>query len=209
MEKLLSGLNLGVFRRFRGIDGLQLLTENASSYLSTFEHAKDINFDIQKFVKKPISIKQKLAGRLGCVLSFLFLFKEMALSGSSQPFIVFEDDVDTENNFSKSLNWKMEFVNDDWDVLMCGHCCTQAPKSGIWFQLKHFAGLHCFIVRNSTTAERLAEEFNMTELGIEADRTVSLLAVHDFFKMYGMVNQLAFQRRDLFKSDIPTSEILT
>lgn len=153
-------------------------------------------------------VKKKMAGRLGVWLSFFFMFKEISQSGSNLPHIIFEDDVDLQLNFLQTLDRKMKQVNNDWDILLCGHCClveTIIPKEGSWFTVGDFAALHCFIVRNASVAQRIADEIDFTEFAVAVDFLLSNLAKDGFFKIYGMIHQMATQRRDMFESNIPLS----
>jgi hypothetical protein len=70
-------------------------------------------------------------------------------------------------------------------------------------KIQMFFGLHCFIIRNSTTAERIFQKLN--QVNFQKENDVGLASNWNVFNFYLMNKILAIQRRDLFNSDIPTS----
>lgn len=184
METLLAYSNQ-THRRFRAVDGSQLLVNTTSSsltishpYLSTFvDSSLYANHHLNL---PPTQLTGDKAGEIGCWLSYLFLMREMAAreSASNRPLVILEDDVDLDVNFARHIRVTINSAPDDWDILLCGYCCLRATdyKTELLRGVVSYFATHCFIVRNSTTAERIASKLEHDALPTAIDRHLSRLA---------------------------------
>lgn len=208
MEKLLNSMGLDKHRRFRGVDGQFIFfNPNASQYLSSFHNIEKIPFNFKEIQSLSDSEKRQITGRLGVWLSYLLLMHEIAELRSHEPILILEDDVDLSISFTQTLTTRINQIETaDWDLALCGHCCTsRVPKRGVWFKVKRFGALHCFVLKNSKTAEKIAVRLNKPSRDVPIDTMLSYMAFAKLIKIYAMVEQIAVQRRDKFKSDIPLS----
>lgn len=202
MEKLLDFVGLTYHTRIRGVNGEDLY--NDPMYLSEFKYAKNIKFDFEMHKKKVT--REGTPYRTGNWLSFLFLFKELASRSSNEPFLVLEDDIDMEVDFPRLLMRSIQAAPIDWEILLCGHSYLQIMEnkkippasSEFWFPAKYFVTLHCFVVRNSTTAARIAHQLDMAVFESATDLVISSLIQSQNLVVYGARDQIAAQRRDLF-----------
>lgn len=231
MERLLNHSNL-TYSRFRAVDGNQLYTNR--SYLLTFgAHSSGIKLMEQKnntvLPAMASMMKSEDGGRVGCWLSYLLLMLEIAASQTSQPVVILEDDVDVDANFAQLINSTIFKAPSDWDMLLCGYCCMTplGYVSNDFQSVRIYAATHCFIIRNATTAARIAQRLDTAEISSPVDLTLSALGSqrydssifnlylmfiinsclfrYRYINIYALINQIAVQRRDIFPSEIPTS----
>jgi GR25 family glycosyltransferase involved in LPS biosynthesis len=115
MIKMLDYLQLK-YSRFNAVNGLELKSNR--NYLKQFDESKYLkfNFSSQNFNSK-ISY-----GTVGYWLSDLLLFKKISLLKTNYATVIFEDDIDIEENFTESVNNALANAPSDWDLILCGYC---------------------------------------------------------------------------------------
>lgn len=202
MNKLLPFVGIEQYSRFRAVDSHELY--NNSFYLDSFDQAKNIK------LKKESDRDTKTLARKATWLSYLFLFKNLASYLSKQPILILEDDIDLEVDFVKQLNNSMKEAPNDWDVLLFGYCCIEKMlfkpvESKLWIPVKHFSALHCFVLRNSTVASRIARLIDVEVVNDPIDIFIATMAKSNVLAIYAHVTQIAIQRRDLFGTNNPDS----
>ena len=178
MQTLLTFTNLN-YHRFRAVDGAKLFTNTSTSYLSTFNHSSNIRLD---FTSRTMELNKSpmRSGEIGCWLSYLFLMREFAEKQYSQPLVILEDDIDIDVNFSRYIQHTIDSAPADWDILLCGYCCLIATnyKSETLRSAKSYYATHCFIIRNASTAARIANRLDVERITSPVDRYFSRLAAH-------------------------------
>ena len=202
MEKLLDFVGLTYHTRIRGVNGDDLYSDPL--YLNEFKYSKGIKFNFEMH-KKQVT-REGTSYRTGNWLSFLFLFKELASRSSNQPFLILEDDIDMEADFPRLLLQSIQVAPIDWEILLCGHSVLQIMEnkkippasSEFWLPAIYFVTLHCFVVRNSTTAARIAGQLDRTVFDSATDLVITSLIQSHNLVVYGARHQIAAQRRDLF-----------
>lgn len=207
MEKLLDFVGLKNHRRFRAVDGKELYTDR--SYLkNSFHQSVDIKFNFEMHKE---TINATGAATTGIWLSYLFILKELAAEGTNQPLLVLEDDVDLEVDFKDQLIASMRMAPDDWDLLLCGNyfLIPRVPLptdwTPLWLPVKYFSPFHCFIVRNSTSAARIANRADLAVFKEPIDLFVAHLIPSINLIAYALSTPIAIQRRDLFITTNPES----
>ena len=174
METLLTFTNLK-YHRFRAVDGAELFTNKSKSYLSTFNHSSNIRLNFTMELKSPTR-----SGEIGCYLSYLFLLREIVEKQYNQPLVILEDDIDIDFNFARYIQHTIDSAPTDWDILLCGYCCLVATnyKSETLRSVKSYYATHCFIIRNASTAARIANRLDVERIISPVDRSFSKLAMH-------------------------------
>jgi hypothetical protein len=204
MEKILDFVGLKHRRRIRAVDSKELYKDAA--YLNEFEQSKDMKLNFEE--QTNISV-EGAPHRTANWLSFLFLFKDLGSLSSSRPFLIFEDDVDLKVDFAPRLINSMRVAPVDWEILLCGHAHHRKkknkyipePSRSFWKPTEFFVCLHCFVVRNSSVATRIANELNMPLFTSATDLVISGLIQSLNMSVYAAKDPMAMQRRDLFVSN--------
>lgn len=203
METLLNFLNLS-HNRFRAVDGNQYFRNQ--SYSSSFENAKYVK--LNKYEQTFVYNKAIGPSSVGLWLSYQFLMQEIEKWKTVKPIVCLEDDNDLEVEFKNLIYDATQKVAADWDIVLCGFC-NFLPFSQSFGQklakVFKFSCTNCFIVRNSTTAKMIGEHLNLTSINTPVDLFLSSLAEQKKLQIYTLPASIAVQRRDLFKTDIPTS----
>lgn len=157
MEILLNYLKIN-HTRFRAVDGEMFFTN--LTYLTSFENSKDIKLNLIKQNSYLTPDHGMGFGTMGCWLSYLFLMQELAKLNTSKPIVILEDDNDLDVDFRQLLNLSIQNVPNDWNLLLCDTCYKKLKESGresSWPRIDEFACTNCFILRNSSSAQRIAK----------------------------------------------------
>lgn len=205
LEKMLNYLGL-VYTRFRAIDGQAYYSDN--TYLSYYKHSNQVKLDRNLTIQHRRPTRKLSNGQVGCFLSHLLVLLEIASSETNSPTLVLEDDVDLERDFLNMLVNSMRRLPDDWDIFLCGYCChvERNRVNRDLIEMEFYLAFHCQVVRNSSVARRLAAKINLDRLDLPIDNMIGGLTREKHFKVYGLREMIAIQRRDLYKSEIASSK---
>jgi GR25 family glycosyltransferase involved in LPS biosynthesis len=203
---MLNFLNLS-YSRFSAIDGKKILNITNSTH-----HDLNVTNQIKISENKSYYLnKTKIStissGQFGCWLSYLTIMKNLVETKSERPTLILEDDVDLEVDFMRTISTSTKTLPSDWDMLLCGYCCLTKQRGSIkeFYHVKKYATTHCQLIRNYTTAARIYEKLNLPEIEKPVDMIFHDMAALGYLKIFALKNQIAIQRRDLFKSDIEFS----
>jgi glycosyl transferase family 25 len=126
---------------------------------------------------------QLTRGGVGCYLSHITLWKQIAESNKKYG-LIFEDDVVIATDFYSRLQDGLKKVPDDWDIYMCGVMCLKCDISSDYINVKRFWGTHGYLVKKET-AVKLYNYLNKL-IGKQIDADLSLLVKAGKIKIYAI-----------------------
>ena len=148
---------------------------------------------------------------IGCALSHLYVWKQIA-SSENEYSVVFEDDVVFTNNFKSGLDAALKNVPEDFDILALGYMSVEHPilyhiHSTILNQLKYnvmkevndyiaqppiFYQMHSYVV-SKNGAKRLLELID-GYIYQHIDVTLNAFYKKDELQVYALKDRIAFQK---------------
>jgi GR25 family glycosyltransferase involved in LPS biosynthesis len=125
---------------------------------------------------------QLTLGAVGCYLSHVNAMK--ALRDSNHNYaIIFEDDVRfVHNDTYKILRISMNFIPNDWDILLLGCVCHVCNRYERYQDLKHFFLMHAYVLKRSG-ALKILEMIENKPIRQQIDSELSTLASLDKIKV--------------------------
>ncbi|KAI5187043.1 hypothetical protein NEHOM01_1888 [Nematocida homosporus] len=202
IERMLNYANCS-FIRFNAVDGQEIYARTKT--LQEYSNGMPIR-PTNRSIRSRINAAN--AGRAGCHLSHLLVLKTVAMSDSTKPVLILEDDIDLDTLFVAKIEEALANPPDHWDIILLGgmfhtawwgHPANKHLRAG-----KYQACLHAYLVNGSKSAHKIAEAIDKKDC---PGRPVDLIIETAFrddpdFKAYCFDPMIAVQRRDLFESSI-------
>jgi GR25 family glycosyltransferase involved in LPS biosynthesis len=207
IQRMLKFLNI-TSRRYIAVDG-QTLYQDKTYLQKQYPNSVNIMFDYDKQINRKNST-QVSSAQVGCFLSHLLNWKDIAESKRNEPILVLEDDIDLDVNFVTIMKNSIKKLPSDWEIFLCGYCChyTRPSKSlsQEFIEMDYYLTTHCQMFRNYTVAEKLFKKFDLPKIDIPIDNMLAGLTKERYIKVYGLRTQIAIQRREIYKSEIASSK---
>tara|TARA_E500000178_G_C17027753_1_gene758917 strand:+ start:198 stop:962 length:765 start_codon:yes stop_codon:yes gene_type:complete len=93
---------------------------NFKRFSAIFGKDLDLNSErCQKFFSKK-AIKELKAGQMGCSMSHIILWEEIATKNNDNIYMILEDDAVLPKNFNKEVMKYIKEMPDNWDMLLLG-----------------------------------------------------------------------------------------
>lgn len=182
-------------KRIPAIDGKKL---NIAEYVSdrAFKEIKSI--ETSGYRTKHYQLTR---GAIGCYLSHLKAYEQIAKSNVEWG-LIFEDDVSISKNFYAKLNNILSKIPNNWDMLLLGCHCQKCKKYDLYSHVKKFILLHCYIVKRET-AEKLFKKLSEKRIEQQIDSELSdiLIKGTDDINVYCVNDALSWQSSQ-FKTEI-------
>lgn len=137
-------------------------------------------------------------GAVGCYLSHLSIYKKIIESNIDYA-IIFEDDSIMATDFYDRLQYGLNKIPDDWDILLLGLTCLKCDIKMNYIDVHRFWGTHGYIIKNKTAAKLI--EYLDKPLSKQIDADISLLIKRNILRVYG-INPIIVAQESSFKSDI-------
>jgi GR25 family glycosyltransferase involved in LPS biosynthesis len=174
------------FKRIEGVNGRLL---DLNEYLSDESHKKIIKAEKNGYRKYHYELTR---GAVGCYLSHLNCYKEIATQ-KEEYGIIFEDDVKIlKPNLLNDINTVIELIPSDWDILLLGCVCFVCGKSSKYYDVNRYFLMHSYIVKKSS-ARKILHILENEPIEQQIDAKFSDLTEKGLLKIYCLRNKLAVQ----------------
>jgi GR25 family glycosyltransferase involved in LPS biosynthesis len=174
------------FKRIEGVNGRLL---DLNEYLSDESHKKIIKAEKNGYRKYHYELTR---GAVGCYLSHLNCYKEIATQ-KEEYGIIFEDDVKIlKPNLLNDINTVIELIPSDWDILLLGCVCFVCGKSSQYYDVNRYFLMHGYIVKKSS-ARKILHILENEPIEQQIDAKFSDLTEKGLLKIYCLRNKLAVQ----------------
>lgn len=100
---------------------------------------------------------------------------DIAKTDTNIPIVCLEDDIDMNVNFTGHIQVGIRSMPADWDILLCDYCDIGYhfdSKGHFPFKVKKFACLNCFVVRNASIDQLIAENLNVKNTSLPVDHYI-------------------------------------
>ena len=173
------------FNRFNGIDGTKLdidkfVTEKAANEIQV---ATDSGFRTKHY--------QLTKGGVGCYLSHLNLYKQIA-TGDKPYGIIFEDDAVVATDVLEKLNKNLESIPSNWDIVLLGCFCIVCDKYSNYYNIERFFNLHGYVIKKDS-AKYIYEKLDKQLIQQQIDAELSDMVSKGKLKIYCLKEQIAKQ----------------
>lgn len=162
----LLGLN---FTPVEGINGNQL--KNLSSFSLDDELiGKSIGIPDLKLTMRAVKTSKLNNPQLGCFLSHLKVFNEIANQQGDSMSLIFEDDFLADGSAIQLMNDYIKQLPSDWDLLYVGHCdgrhvCKNYLNSekSLCYSEALVVCVHAYLLKSKSVAKKLFDTANSIE----------------------------------------------
>lgn len=160
------------FTRFPAIDARQVLADEGCREDGRFD--ADILVTRRRFCEICRALPPgRFVGEVGCWLSHLQVYLEIARSGTEHPTLVLEDDVDLDADVKRQLRDALGALPGDWEMFFLGWGAVREsfPAAGpnIGRVDQRLWGAHAYVVRSAAVAQKLVGLSNKSSFQV-ADR---------------------------------------
>jgi len=189
-ESDLKDKKINVFPAVVGkeLDLLKYITPNA--------YEKILKSDITKVRQDDAELTR---GAVGCYLSHLGIYKEIANSNANYA-LIFEDDVMINPN---TLELAMEGINDvpnDWDMFLLGLVNLDSIQHKNYLDVKKFWLTHAYIIKKEAAIKLL--KYLSKKIDVQIDTDMSTLISENKLKVYSRKFNIVVQNNAKFPSEI-------
>lgn len=91
---------------------------------------------------------QLTKGAIGCYLSHVKIWEHI-LKNKEENILIFEDDADVPFDLKKRINEQIQFIPNDWDIVLFGYDCTKCMKYENYSEVERFMLTHCYMIKKS------------------------------------------------------------
>ena len=91
---------------------------------------------------------QLTKGAIGCYLSHVKIWENI-LKHKEQNILIFEDDADVPQHLKRDINEQMQYIPNDWDIVLFGFDCTKCMKYENYTEVERFMLTHCYMINRS------------------------------------------------------------
>ena len=132
-------------------------------------------------------------GAVGCYLSHLNIYKEIAKSDKKYG-LIFEDDVMIANDFYIRLNKGLKTVPKDWDMYLLGVMCLKCDIKKEYVNINRFWGMHGYMIKKESAVKLVKLLSGL--ISKQIDSKLSLLIKYNKLKIYS-INPIIVAQGDL------------
>jgi len=122
-------------------------------------------------------------GAVGCYLSHLNIYKEIAKSDKKYG-LIFEDDVMIAQDFYERLNNGLKSVPADWELYLLGVICLKCEIKPNYINVNRFWGTHGYLVKKETAIKLVKLMSGLIKKQIDAD--ICLFIKYNKLKVYAI-----------------------
>lgn len=204
MEKILNFAKCTFYRQ-EAVNGVKLMT--GSSNISDYTQGLVFKPDLENYY----NLDPKLYGMVGCKFSHQIVWQEIIEQNKSKPTLILEDDLDVDSKFVTKVEHAIRTQPDDWEVIILSRCFSRnsdakVNKENSLVRIGFFYECLAYIVKNADVAKKMQKITLNDPAHIPVDVIVGNASLRSDIIAYAFDKFLACQRRDLFDSDIPSSD---
>ena len=129
--------------KFDAIDGSKLDVESIS--LSELARAELQQLETTGFRTKHYQLTK---GAIGCYLSHVKIW-ENVLKNNHDVALIFEDDAQVPPELMKKMHEEMQYIPNDWDIVLFGYLCTKCLDYEKYKEVERFMLTHCYIIKKT------------------------------------------------------------
>lgn len=182
------------FNRMRAIDGKQVKIED---YVSERALREITDAEKSGYRTKHYQLSR---GAVGCYLSHHGVYKKVV--AQEKPYaMIFEDDVDIDQNIFAKTNKALEAVPSDWDMVLLGCFCIKCVRNPVYSDVERFFLLHGYVI-NKECAVKLDKYLAGRKIEQQVDWELSNMITNENLKVYCLRSPIAKQKG--FKTNIQT-----
>jgi GR25 family glycosyltransferase involved in LPS biosynthesis len=97
---------------------------------------------------------QLTRGAIGCYLSHVKIWKDI-VENNYKTALIFEDDAKVPKDILKRINTNMQYIPNDWDIILFGYHCKQCTKKLNYRKVERFELTHCYAISNTCILKML------------------------------------------------------
>ena len=172
--------------KFDAVDGSKLKIDSVP--LSEVARAELKQIETTGFRSKHYQLTR---GAIGCYLSHVKVWENM-LKSKHRDILIFEDDANVPPNLFKKINYSMENIPKDWDMVLFGYHCKVCNDNKEYKSVERFILLHCYMINRNAIIKILKTKtlFPITQqidsLLSELSNILNIYAVKDnLVKQFG------------------------
>ena len=174
------------FLRVEGVNGRAIDSEK---YVSPYAYKELLNTERVRYRTKHYQLTR---GAIGCYLSHMHCYK-LIRDGKADYGIIFEDDVVfKEYNVMKMLNKYLQYIPEDWDILLMHCICYVCGKHKYYYDVQRYILMHAYVV-NKKGAGKLLEALEHKPIEQQIDSELSKMAIDEKIKIYSLRHPIAVQ----------------
>ena len=129
--------------KFDAIDGSKLDVDSVS--LSELAKAELQQLETTGFRTKHYQLTK---GAIGCYLSHVKIW-ENVLKHKYENVLIFEDDAKIPDNLNAKIHENMQFIPNDWDIVLLGYVCKKCRKYENYHEVERFMLTHCYMINRN------------------------------------------------------------
>jgi GR25 family glycosyltransferase involved in LPS biosynthesis len=129
--------------KFDAIDGSKLNVDRVP--LSELAQAELQQLETTGFRTKHYQLTK---GAIGCYLSHVKIWENI-LKTKSENCLIFEDDAQVPHDILDKINTEMQFIPNDWDIVLFGYICKKCMKYEKYMEVDRFMLTHCYMIKKS------------------------------------------------------------
>lgn len=88
---------------------------------------------------------QLTKGAIGCYLSHVKIWENI-LKNNYETVLIFEDDAKVTKTLNREIHEQMNFVPNDWDIVLFGYTCKKCFKFEKYIEVERFMLTHCYMI---------------------------------------------------------------
>lgn len=170
--------------KFDAIDGSKLDIESIS--LSELAKAELQQLETTGFRTKHYQLTK---GAIGCYLSHVKIWENI-LKNNHDVALIFEDDAQVPPNLMEKMHEEIEYIPNDWDIILFGYLCTKCLDYEKYKEVERFMLTHCYLIKK-TAIIKIMNSNTLFPITQQIDSLMSELS--SILNIYTVKNKLVKQ----------------